>query len=307
MRLAEDEGASRGMVFDIERFAVHDGPGIRSLVFFKGCPLKCWWCANPEGQNPRPEIGYGRNNCVACRRCVSVCPTGAISDSRERIDRQRCIVCGACASVCPSAALTVIGRELSVPEVMATVRRDAAFYRRSGGGVTVSGGEPLMQSGFLMGLLMALKAHHTTTAIETSGFCGEAALKRVLPWLDLLLYDIKHMDDSKHQEGTGVSNSTILHNARIAAVSGVKVILRVPVIPGYNDSVENIRATAEFARELGLREMHLLPYHRLGVTKYEKLGIKYKPAELSPPSSDQMMRLKNVVMSTGLVCSVGGA
>ncbi|MGE5484776.1 MAG: glycyl-radical enzyme activating protein [Ignavibacteriales bacterium] len=306
MPAVDDDLATRGMVFDIERFAVHDGPGIRSLVFFKGCPLRCLWCSNPEGQSNGIQIGFARGNCIDCGKCADVCPAEAISASDQRIDRDRCVLCGACAAVCPSAALTMIGEEKSVADVLSVVKRDNAFYRRSGGGVTISGGEPLAQWRFLGALLRALKAEHTTTAIETSGFSSETVIGDIVPLVDLVLLDIKHMDDARHREGTGVSNSAILRNARFVAASGSRMVVRIPVIPGYNDSTENIALTAEFARGIGVKEIHLLPYHRLGLSKYAKLGMTYRLPDLAPPPRDHLASLARVVSSAGLVCSIGG-
>lgn len=297
---------AQGLIFDIQRFAVHDGPGIRTLVFFKGCSLRCMWCANPEGQSFFREIGYIAANCLNCGRCFEVCPVGAIETGPNRVNRDLCMVCGACASVCPSMALTVVGTKTTVAEVLTEVKRDVMFYRRSQGGVTLSGGEPLGQPEFALELLKGLKAEYLHTAIETAGMVKEEVLDRALPYLDLVLYDIKHMDNQKHEEYVGAPNTTILSNARFIVTRGVPLIVRIPVIPGCNDSSDNIRQTAQFAKEIGAIELHLLPYHRLGKTKYDKIGRQYLLADVTPPARDKMLMLKDIVESVGVQCVIGG-
>jgi len=301
------DSLAQGTLFDIQRFSIHDGPGIRTLVFFKGCPLRCLWCDNPESWVSTPELGFSIQNCIGCGQCFKVCPTGAIKDDEERVDRGKCIVCGKCAEVCYARALTIIGRTYTVEEVIAEVKKDIMFYRRSGGGVTVSGGEPLAQPEFLEALLRGLRSENVHIAIETTGYAREEVIRKIFPLIDLILYDIKHMDSEKHRKYTGVGNERIHHNARVAAGLGIPIIIRVPVIPGYNDSEANIRATVLFAQELGgVREFHLLPYHRLGQSKYRKLGRKYLLEGVKPPSQQQIEQLAKMVESYGLKCRIGG-
>lgn len=295
-----------GLIFDIQRFAVHDGPGIRTLVFLKGCRLRCLWCANPEGQSFFPEIGYIAANCLGCGRCFEVCPAGAIETGPNRVNRDLCTVCGACVAVCPSQALTMVGRNVTVSEVLTEVKRDLAFYRRSGGGVTLSGGEPLGQPEFLVELLKGLKAEYLNTAIETAGMAKEDVLDQVLPYVDLVLYDIKHMDNQKHKECVGTPSTIVLNNARFISSKGIPLVVRIPVIPGCNDTNENIRQTAEFAKEIGSIALHLLPYHRLGKTKYAQIGREYKLMDVTPPPREKMLMLKNIVESEGVRCIIGG-
>ena len=276
---------TRGLVFDIQRYSIHDGPGIRTLVFLKGCPLRCEWCCNPESQRNTPEIEFRSSLCQQCGQCLLVCPRGAVNpdlsvaDTAAKIDRELCDACGRCVAGCPTGALRLVGRWYTVAEMLAEVLRDAAFYRRSGGGVTLSGGEPLAQAAFAAELLRACYEHNVGTAVETSGLVGWPAFERVLPWTDLVLFDLKHTDDATHRQLTGVSNRLILDNLRRLRAVGVEVILRLPLIPPLNTSAENLAATADLAAELGIRQVHLMPFHQLGKDKYRRLGQEYALAE----------------------------
>ncbi len=300
---------AKGIVFDIQRFSVHDGPGIRTLVFLKGCPLRCPWCSNPESQRLEREIMFIASNCIGCNKCLAVCPTGAIDlDLPSRVRREKCNLCGKCIEVCYAAALIMAGQEKTVEMILDELKKDNIYYRRSGGGITFSGGEPFIQQDFFEQLLAGCKANGWHTTIETTGFTTKKVLKRVLPLVDLVLMDIKHMNDQKHKKYVGRSNKTVLRNARLVAASGVQMIVRVPVIPQFNNDLINIRATANFAHSLGaVKELHLLPYHRLGQKKYGYLGRKYPFEGITPPTRSDMNRLKTVVESCGLRCSVGGA
>ncbi len=299
---------AKGIVFDIQRFSVHDGPGIRTLVFLKGCPLRCPWCSNPESQRREQEIMFIARNCIGCKKCLNVCPSGAIDfDLPSRIRPEKCTLCGKCIEVCYAGALNTAGQEKTVETVLNELKKDNVYYRRSGGGITLSGGEPLAQADFAGQLLAGCKANGWHTTIETTGFTTEKVLKRVLPLVDLVLLDIKHMDDQKHKKYVGKSNKTVHRNARVIAGSGVQMIVRVPVIPGFNDDLINIRSTANFAHSLGtVNELHLLPYHRLGQGKYDYLGRQYPLEGITPPSRGNMERLKLLVESCGLRCSIGG-
>jgi pyruvate formate lyase activating enzyme len=298
-----------GLIFSIERFAIHDGPGIRTLVFFKGCPLRCMWCDNPESQLARPEIAYYTSKCVRCYRCLRVCPTGAIEKSMEgpKTNREICNGCGICVEVCPTGARRLIGKFLRIEEVMEVLKKDTIFYRKSGGGVTLSGGEPLAQPVFTRKLLEELSWYGIHTAIETSGYAEWPIVKGVISRADLVLYDIKHMESSRHKAYTGVYNDIILENVRRISDLGVPLILRIPVIPSLNDSLANIKKIAMLARELdNCEEIHLLPYHRLGVSKYKFLEREYALEDLSEPDEKKILELKRIFQSEGLKTVVGG-
>jgi len=306
--MKESYWEAKGMVSDIQRFSLHDGPGIRTIVFLKGCPLRCSWCSNPETQAPERQLLVQEKNCQGCRRCVEVCPTGAITFTPNlTINRLSCVSCGHCAAVCYTGALTMNGRELNVNQIVTELKKDEAYYRRSGGGITLSGGEPLYQTEFAVNLLRACKEMGWSTAIETTGFCNPALLANILPLLDTVLLDIKHMDDGKHQAYVKQSNELILKNARFIAEQGASVIIRVPVIPGFNDTEAEIGRIASFGASLpGVRELHLLPYHRLGENKYTYLDTEYSMKDEIPPAVAAMENLRRTVISYGIECQIGG-
>ena len=299
-----------GIVFNIQKFSVHDGPGIRTIVFFKGCPLACKWCSNPESQTAQPVVMLNPRNCVKCGKCQPACLRGAIDYSRRGyIDREQCVNCGHCASVCYAHALVVSGKTMTVAAVMEEVRKDAVHYRRSQGGVTLSGGEPLLQADFAGELLKACQAHGWHTAIETTGFATEESLLKVIPYVDMVLLDIKHIDAELHKEGTGITNEVILRNALKIAAMAKETIVRVPVIPGFNDDARSIRLICEFAKYLkGVREIHLLPYHKLGANKYESLGRELPmDAGAKSPAEAEIHEFCNNVTRQGFQCVIGGA
>jgi pyruvate formate lyase activating enzyme len=308
--------STTGIVFDIQKFSLHDGPGIRTLVLLKGCALRCRWCCNPESQSVRTQVVFFDRKCIRrngfdCRECAAACPGHGIEVAEGTIarDQARCDACDAyeaCTNACPAGALVPIGRRMTVAEVFAQVEQDTVFYRNSGGGVTLSGGEPLMQAEFAAALLERCRAGGLPTAMETCGYARWESVARVLPFLDLVLYDIKHVDPAAHRTLTGVSNELILDNARRIAAAGVPLSVRVPVIPGLNDSESNIRATAELARELGARRVHLLPYHRLGLAKYHRLQVVYRLEDLKAPAAAHMQALRAWVQSYGLDVQIGG-
>lgn len=301
--------AASGLVFNIQRYAIHDGRGVRTLVFMKGCPLRCRWCANPEGQHHHPDMAVMDGKCVGaetCRaRCVDACPAHAISlapEGKPVIDRDICVRSGQCSAACYYGALELVGREMRIEEVLAEIEKDRPFYRRSGGGVTVGGGEPLMQPEFVTALLQACQERYLNTAIETTGFGSRRHLTEMLKHVDLAYFDLKHMDSAAHRQLTGVPNEPILDNLRavFAGERSCDFILRVTVVPGLNDSEENIAATARFARELGCEQMEVLPYHRLGMGKYRQYGMAYGLADLEPPSPERMQQLRQLVERFGL-------
>ena len=305
--MPKGNGASRlGLIFNIQRFSIHDGPGIRTVVFFKGCPLRCRWCSNPESWNEYPEIVASDLRCTRCGRCQQVCPVNAIvvDQTARRLDRAICNLCLKCADVCPTGALAVTGRWMTIDDVMQEVAADDLFYQNSGGGVTLSGGEPLLQWEFALDLLKDCKERGFHTAIETSGYADWAVLEQVLQYTDLVLYDIKHMDPAKHREGTGKTNELILENARKAAAKR-RLWVRVPLIPGYNDSEENLQATAGFAREIGAGRVSLLPYHVWGKSKFEKLGRRYTMDDVPLPSNEHVEHCRKIVEDGGVRVAVG--
>jgi pyruvate formate lyase activating enzyme len=297
-----------GIVFDIKRFSIHDGPGIRTTVFLKGCPLRCWWCHNPEGQARQPELFLRPERCIGCGACLEVCEHGAISQDGERMvtDRACCTDCGVCAEVCYAEAREVVGREMTVVEVMDAIERDSAFYDQSGGGVTFSGGEPLTQPIFLGELLRACKAATLHTTLDTCGFAPWDIVESVRGDVDLFLYDLKLIDDVRHRKVTGVSNARILENLRRLSRKGHRIVLRVPIIPGINDDEETVHAIGAFAADLpSLERVELLPYHRIGQGKYGQLGKTCPMLETDPPSEDRMAEIARMLGSRGL--SVSGA
>lgn len=293
----------KGFIFNIQRYSLHDGKGIRTIVFFKGCPLACKWCANPESQSSKPEMMFTKSNCIGCGACQSQCKADALTAAGW--NRELCLYCGKCADACPTGARRFAGRLMTVDEVVREAKKDMAFYHTSGGGVTFSGGEPLMQAGFAAALAKKLKSLYLDVAIETCGFAPWSAAQPVFEQVSQILYDIKIMDSEKHKFYTGVPNALILENARKCAKLGKKMTIRVPVIGGVNDDEENIKKTAAFARDIGVNEIHLLPYHRFGESKYEQLGFSYD-FEGRTPDDEHMDRLLKLVGNAGLKAQIGG-
>lgn len=297
-----------GTIFDIQRFSVHDGPGIRTLVFLKGCPLACLWCSNPESQRFGAEILFDLEKCVACGGCVEVCPHRAASGEGDRVryDRTLCVACGRCVEVCYAEARTMAGRQVTADEVVAEVCKDAPFFARSGGGVTLGGGEPLAQSVFALGILRACRGRGIHTAIETCGHVPWPAIDAILPWTDLFLFDLKHLDALKHRSHTGGDVSRIMSNLRQLAASGARVTVRVPVVPDFNDTLADIRAIADRVVSLGVRDLQLLPYHRLGQTKYRLLGRHYGLSGDKSVPDDTLETLRAGAADAGLSVQIGG-
>ena len=305
--------AIKGTVLKIERFAIHDGPGIRTVIFMKGCPLRCGWCSTPESQELSPEMEYFADRCLRCARCVEVCPVGAISilgNGEIFTDRELCIKCDyQCAEVCPSGARKIAGEEMTVEEVVEEVEKDTLFYANSSGGVTLSGGEPAMQPEFSLGILKACKERGIHTAIETCAYVKWSILDELLKYLDLVYIDIKHMSPEEHEKLTGKGNELILENTRRVATKypDKPLIIRIPVIPGYNDSDENITDIVQFVRQLnGDHKIELLPYHKLGVSQYRVLSRDYPLPDLEPPPEERMRALEKLVESYGIPAQIGG-
>lgn len=268
-----------GTTFNVQRFSTEDGPGIRTTVFFKGCPLRCVWCHNPEGLSPHPELVWYGMRCIGARDCLQACPLQVLelAPTGMRIDRSRCDACGACADACPAAALEVIGRTWTPEQLLNEVQKDVVFFETSGGGVTLSGGEPMLQGEFLTALAHLCQKADLHVALDTCGCVSWDRFKSVLPTIDLVLYDLKIMDAARHKAGTGADNRTILENARNVAALGLPMWIRTPIIPGYTASVENVSALGKFiARELPTVERwDLLAYTNLGQPKYHRLDRPY--------------------------------
>jgi pyruvate formate lyase activating enzyme len=301
---------SQGNIFSIERYAVHDGAGIRTMVYLKGCPLRCLWCANPEGQETRSELLFFAERCIACGRCLATCPSGAARrDAEGRIthDPALCRGCGGCVEGCDADARRLYGRPMTVAEVMAEVLRDLAFYRQSGGGVTLSGGEPTAQADFVRELLRECRRRGLHTAMETCGHCGWPELAGIAEHLDLALYDVKHVDPAAHQRLTGVPNDLILGNLRrLAQLGTVEIQVRVPVIPGYNDQPEHLGALAELIAGIpGVAGVEMLAYHPYGIGKYARCGRASALGVLEGPSQDRLEALAGIVRARGVACRVG--
>lgn len=298
----------KGLVFNIQRFSVNDGPGVRTIVFLNGCPLRCKWCCNPESQQLKPVVMFKAQNCVGCGNCEVVCPTGASNlNVPGKIDHTKCIACGKCVDVCYHRALELSGKEMSVEDLMIELYKDRIVYKRSGGGITVSGGEAFVQHEFLLELLKTCKSLGWHTAIETTGYTTTDILDKVVPYLDLVMMDIKHVDPKVHKAFTGVSNERILENAMYISHLAKEMIVRVPVIPGFNADKNVIAAIAKFTSYLhNVHELHLLPYHDLGSNKYAMMGKDYELSGTKTPEKDYMEELKAVVEQEGLTCKIGG-
>ncbi len=291
-----------GIIFNIQRYSVHDGPGIRSIVFLKGCPLTCQWCANPESQHRQPELAYNDYKCIGtseCQYCLTICPAGAIQKNQDkiRIDRKLCTNCDLCADSCPSKALNMYGKSMSVNEVLDTVEQDSIFYSRSGGGMTLSGGEPLLQADFATELLKEAKRRRINTTIETCGYADWEKVEQVCQYVDNILFDIKSMDSSKHKEFTGVPNEKILDNFQRLCnrFPNTPITVRTPVIPGFNDTEQDIVAILNFIKGIPQVRYELLGYHRLGEPKYIYLGKDYLLSGVKPMAEDRLAVLKKLV------------
>ena len=298
----------QGIVTNIQRFSVHDGPGIRTTVFLKGCNLRCFWCHNPEDINPKPEIQYFPERCILCAACVESCVHAAHSmDNGDHIfQRERCTACGDCIDACYAKAVVLVGETMPAEAVVAEVVQDQAFYASSGGGVTLSGGEPLLQLDFSCVVLARCRELGIHTAIETAANFPWSRLASILPHVDLVMMDIKHMDSRRHRQSTGVPNERILENAASLGRQPQPLIIRTPVIPGVNDAAEDIAAITEFVVTLpNLLYYELLPYHPMADSKYRSLDRPNRAAGLAPPSADKMAELVAAAAAAGVVVRTG--
>lgn len=300
-----------GIINEIERFAINDGPGIRTLIFFKGCPLKCKWCSNPETQKPLPEIYYFEDKCIFCQSCIAACPNNAIKADYVRnkviTNRDICVGCGNCVAVCPTGARKLVGIEKSVQEVVEEVKKDEPFYIVSGGGVTLSGGEVFLQPDFALEILKACKEEGIDTAVETSGFVSWKIMESLLPYIDHVLIDIKHMNSSLHKYWTGVGNELILENIKRIDAQKKDYIIRIPLIPGVNDGEENIKELKKYVKELkNIKEIHVLPYHTLGRAKYRYLERKYELDHLRKHTKEEIKEIVSKLEIEGVKIVTGG-
>ena len=298
-------------IFNIQRFSIHDGPGIRTTVFFSGCPLRCLWCHNPESHEAKPQMAYFANRCMRCGACVAACPQGALSldDTHVITAVERCIACGKCLAVCPTQARKRYGEDYSVEELLDILLRDLTYYQKSGGGVTLSGGEPLLHTAFTAPLASSLQARGVHVAIESCAYADyERQIKPLIPLVDLWMIDLKAMDDERHRAATGRSVSPILDNVRRLSRDGANIIVRVPVVPHLNDDEQNMRTMAEFLiTQTQIRDVELLPMHKLAEHKYDALGRPYPAAHIPTPDASSLPALAHVLASYGLNVTIGGS
>jgi pyruvate formate lyase activating enzyme len=285
-----------GIIFDIKRYAINDGPGIRTAIFFKGCPLECWWCHNPEGQSSQPQLMFRSNRCKAFKACIDACPKGVIKWENGSItDWELCDDCGTCVAVCMAGAREIVGRTVTVNQLMGEIERDIPFYDQSGGGVTFTGGEPLYQSNFLFDALNACKQRGIHTIVDTSGQASWEGYEQINPSVDIFLYDLKLMDEAAHRKYTSVSNQMILENLQRLSATGAHIIVRIPLIPGINDDDDNIERSALFLRGLPcLDGVEIIPYHEIGLAKYQALGMKYKLDAIRPTTNKRIEEIERI-------------
>ncbi|MCF0120591.1 MAG: glycyl-radical enzyme activating protein [Oscillospiraceae bacterium] len=295
------------LVTNIQGYSIHDGPGIRTVVFLKGCPLRCKWCANPENLEDALHIGFIKNLCTGCGRCAKACPNGAIlAGPDKRIDRERCVRCGECVKACYYEALVRYGDEKTSQEVFEQVRKDKMFYESSGGGVTVSGGEPLTHADFVAELFALCREDGINTCVETCGCVPRSAIEKVADLTDTFYFDLKLMDPLRHRHWTGADNALILDNARYLAGRGASILFRQPLIPGVNSMDENVRATAEFIRSLGRDDLaiQIMPYHRMGTSKYAALDKPYELENIQIMDAESVGAVEKRYLDCGVKCTV---
>ena len=298
-----------GKIFDIKKYAIHDGPGIRTTVFLKGCPLSCWWCHNPEGFEKAPKVIYDIHRCIGCHDCEKACPADAIALSPAGLvtDNQLCTACGLCVDTCSADARKMSEQNLTVNELVAIIQEDILFYDQSSGGVTFSGGEPVLQPDFLIEVLSACGRSEIHRVVDTSGFASRSDMEQVAKHTDLFLYDLKCIDSKTHQQYTGVPNKVILDNLVFLHDLGAEITVRIPLIPGFNDDLESISQIRSFLLPLeNIHEIHILPYHEYQKTKYCKLDIPYLADTLSPPTQAYLNNSLKAFEQDGYQVKLGG-
>ncbi|SHN81953.1 glycyl-radical enzyme activating protein [Desulfitobacterium chlororespirans] len=303
MTNAEANSGKKAVIFNVQRYSTEDGPGVRTTVFFKGCPLSCLWCSNPESQQAKPQMMYFSKTCVQCYACVKACPNGANKikdDGSVWVDRSVCTNCGVCVKVCLADARSMSGKKMTVDEVFDIIQKDSLYYINSGGGVTLGGGECTTEPEFVGELLDRCYDRAIHTCIDTCGYTPWSVLEKILPKVELVLFDIKHMDTEKHKELTGVGNELILENAVKIKQMGTRMIIRLPLIPGYNDDENNIKVMGWFMESWGMDRIDILPYHRLGENKYDALGMNYSLGDLPNLAKDSISRAVKILGSYGL-------
>jgi len=300
--------STTGAVFNVMKYSTHDGPGIRTTVFLKGCPLRCRWCHNPEGQSAELELFLRSDRCIGCGDCSKACRYDAIRFRGSPLTlRDKCRVCDKCVKVCPSGAREISGRKVTVSEIMEEIEKDVVFYDESGGGVTFSGGEPLMQPDFLQALLRLCRQRKIHTAVETCGLSRPESLLSVAIFVDLFLYDVKIIESDRHEKFTGLSNRAILENLSTLSDHHAHIVIRFPLIPGVNDDERNLSQAGRFISSLAkVQEIQVLPYHHAGIGKYIGLGRSYELAQIKPPSSEQISKTAEIFRSYGLKVKIGG-
>jgi len=302
----------KGLIYDIKKFSIHDGPGIRTTIFFKGCPLNCIWCHNPESIDDRKEFLYNKDNCVLCGECVKVCPEDALKIEGKKLhfDREKCIFCGECEIACVYRAREIVGKEYSIEEILTEIDKDKIIYEESGGGVTLSGGEPLTQMYFVEKLLVRFKEKNIHTALDTSGHTSWENLERIAETVDLFLYDFKIFDEEKHKKFIGKSNKLILENLKKLDKIHDNINIRIPLILGTKENIntdnENIKSTIKFLKETNIKKVSLLPYHNGALHKYKKLGKKYRNSEMKGPNKEIIELIKNKFENSGFIVKIGG-